>query len=164
MSRHKKEISKGRIMRVLDYKILRFANVVNISLKDQKGDTVCDAFGSTNKDALADAINKSWDIGYDEIPKVNHHRRIRRVRRRRIDKLRDTGWAIKEMWYVLEEEFDGRYSLSVKNDEHDVAELTIYAKTINELHSDIYTLGYEFYLGHEMLYKEQIFIWKTFVF
>ena len=163
MSRQKKEVSKGRIMRVVDYKILRFANIVNISLKDQKGDTLCDAFGGTNKDALADAINKNWDIGYDEIPKVNRHRRIRRVRRKRIDKLRDTGWAIREMWYVIEEEFDGRLSLSVKNDEHDAAELTIYAKTIDELHADIYALGYEFYVGHEMLYKEQIFVWKTFI-
>ena len=163
MSRLKKEVSKGRIMRVLDYKIFRFANVVNISIKDQKGDTVIDAFGGTNKDVLGDSINKGWDIGYDEIPKMNRHRRIRRVRRKRLDKLRDTGWAIKEMWYVIEEEFDGKFSLSVKNDEHDVAELTIYAKTIDLLHADIYALGYEFYIGHEMLHKEQMFVWKTFI-
>ena len=59
-ARQKKEISKGRIMRVLDYKILRFANILNISIKDQKDDTVIDAFVGTNKGVFVDCINKNF--------------------------------------------------------------------------------------------------------
>ncbi len=159
----KQEIAKGRILRILSYNLITLPGQINISIKDQHGDTECDAFGATIPEALADCLAKGWAIGYDKKPKVHRKSLNRRVRHMRVDKFTPSGWALREMWCVVEREPDGRYSLAVKVLEGGVSELTIYAKSVEQLHKDIYALGYEFFVGITFKNSEDLHIWHTLI-
>ncbi len=160
------EIESGRIVRVLDYVTLKFPDNpvehrINISIKDRNGDTECDAFGPTLEIAFKECMNMGFEIGKDEIPKRQGFYKFRRTAFSLRKNFREKGWALQESRYMIEREWDGKYSLAVRYFENDASQIVIYAKSVEQLYVDIQELGYEFVLRTSYDDKNKVREWKT---